>query len=444
MTVSSPASKAIRYALSGALAATLLAGAAYAGSGTNPAKLAQKVQVALTKGQADRAIDLAEPAVASNPRDAGLRALLGQAYLKAGRFQSAAQTFDEAIQLGDTSGRTALGLALAQIGNGRGRDAVAVLDTSRDAISVDDLGLAYALAGETTRGVAVLADALRAGEPTPKLRQNLAYAYALDGRWRDARVMMAQDVPADRIDDRISEWAMQGRPEDYQKRVATLIGAPLRADSGRPANLALVAEAPAEFASAAPVEMPASETAAVQVPAELPPVDTAAAELPATSFVSAEAPTPAPASEIAAPSPSFEAAFATPTFTSQPVIQAIAPGAPESSASARPGRKAAAGTGSHNIQLGSFSSEQGARRAWGIFVSRNPELRNYTMKITPVVVRGRNYWRVAAAGLTAGSAGGVCSAVKARGGACIAYASSRPLPSDASSRYAMAQRARRR
>ena len=49
MTVSSPASKAIRYALSGALAATLLAGAAYAGSGTNPAKLAQKVQVALTK-----------------------------------------------------------------------------------------------------------------------------------------------------------------------------------------------------------------------------------------------------------------------------------------------------------------------------------------------------------------------------------------------------------
>ena len=34
-------------------------------------------------------------------------------------------------------------------------------------------------------------------EQTPKLRQNLAYTYALAGNWRAAQVMAAEDVPAD-------------------------------------------------------------------------------------------------------------------------------------------------------------------------------------------------------------------------------------------------------
>ncbi|PIM50389.1 sporulation protein, partial [Roseateles chitinivorans] len=122
---------------------------------------------------------------------------------------------------------------------GRHRDAVAILEDWRDAIPVADLGLALALAGEPTRGSAVLADALRNGENTPKLRQNLAYAYALDGRWREARIMMMQDVPADQIDARISDWAAKTRPEDNQLRVAGLLGAPLRSDPGQPSRLAL-------------------------------------------------------------------------------------------------------------------------------------------------------------------------------------------------------------
>ena len=76
------------------------------------------------------------------------------------------------------------------------------------------------------------------------------------------------------------------------------------------------------------------------------------------------------------------------------------------------------------MQLGSFSSPQGARRAWGIFAARNPELKNTRMTITPAVVRGKNFWRVAAAGLDAGGASGLCSSVKTRGGVCFAYAGS--------------------
>ena len=81
--------------------------------------------------------------------------------------------------------------------------------------------------------------------------------------------------------------------------------------------------------------------------------------------------------------------------------------------------------GSHLVQLGSFSSPQGARRAWGIFTAKNPELKNYRMTITPAVVHGKNFWRVAAGGFNNASAGGLCASVKKRGGACFAYAANR-------------------
>ena len=63
----------------------------------------------------------------------------------------------------------------------------------------------------------------------------------------------------------------------------------------------------------------------------------------------------------------------------------------------------------------------GARRAWGYYAKKNPELRNFKMTITPVTVRGKKFWRVAATGLDGRGAGGLCSKVKSRGGVCFAY-----------------------
>ena len=86
-----------------------------------------------------------------------------------------------------------------------------------------------------------------------------------------------------------------------------------------------------------------------------------------------------------------------------------------------------ANNGSHLVQLGSFSSAQSARRGWDLLVARNPNLRGHRMVITPAVVGGKNYWRVAAAGFDAGTAAGTCASVKSRGGACFAYAATRAL-----------------
>lgn len=405
--------KAIRFAISGAVAMGLLAGCA--GSASKHLARAGEQAVRAT-GKQSRAVDNAEQAVAKTPNDAAARFALGQTYLDAGRFQSAATSFSDAIALGDGSGRTQLSLALAQIGAGNAPAAVGVLDEARDSIGATDRGLALALAGETGRGVAVLMDALRSGENNPKLRQNLAFAYALDGQWREARVTMAQDVPADQIDDRIGEWAMMAQPEAGQRRVASLLGAPAGvADAGQPVALALNPAAQAERFAAA--ETPKTFAPAAQ---ELPPVDAAPAPIapafaaaPSTAFAA-----PAPAAPVVAPA-SFAAAFpaAKPAARTTAKPARVARVAPVATV-----QPAVTGTGSHMVQIGAFSSEANAKRAVRHYTARNAELRNLRITITPAVVNGKNFWRVAAADLDRGAATRLCSGLKNRGGACFAYA----------------------
>lgn len=429
-------SKFLPLGIAGAIAALAIAGAGMSQTATakpSPDKTAQAAQTALAKGQVDKAIQLAETLVAGSPREPAYRALLGHAYLKAGRFESAVTTFNDAMKLGDNSSRTALGLALSNIAAGKSRDAVAILDDWRDAIPAADLGLALALSGETSRGVAILADALRAGDASAKVRQNLAYAYALDGRWRDARVMAAMDVPADQLDARLGSWAERAKPEDARLRIAGLINAPMRADPGQPTALALADNPPAE-------QLAAEQSGAVlaaKAPAPAAPVELPAAAPEPAANLAQYAPVGAP---VAAPAPapaerSFSATFAeaAPAPAAVPEVRpAMAYKVPAKAAPQRQPVRAVAVApvtgGNHAVQLGSFSSPQGARRAWGIYAAKNPELRRFKMVITPAKVRGRNFWRVAAAGFDSRSATGLCGTVKARGGVCFAYSTVRPAP----------------
>lgn len=239
----------VTVALSAALA-VMLPGCALLGIHRSHASAAG----AASDGATDRALaaaaERAERAVARHLNDPALRAALGRAYLRAGRFVSAADAFDDALALGDQNPGSALGLALAEIALGDRDRALQLLEDWRDVIPAADRGLALALAGNTTGGVAVLASGLRAGEGGARLRQNLAYAYALDGRWREAWVMAAQDVPARQAQARIAAWARIARPEDGSLRVAHLLGARVSRDPGYPAALALRANQPADLAAA--------------------------------------------------------------------------------------------------------------------------------------------------------------------------------------------------
>ncbi len=433
---------------------TALATASLSGCTTKaapPATLsASKAQSALGEGQASKAVAYAEAAVLAAPRDAQYRAMLGAAYLEAGRFQSAATSFQDAMSLGDNSPRTALSYALAQTAVGNYPKAVAVLDDWREDLDPADLGLALALAGRPDEGANVLANALRGGQNTAKVRQNLAYAYALQGNWRAARLMVAEDVPADQVGARISEWARAVQPEMYQARVAKLLGAPVVRDAGQPIGLALSNHPSSEqlaaeaAALAQPVAAEASVALASAAPAgELEPVD------PAPQLALAAPQVDAPAdmrTAFAAPAP----AGATPAqitesmvaFISNPVVQKMparygaeaAPvrevrSAPRAAAAAEtPAAALAAADGKHLVQLGSFASREGARRAWGIYAREYPGLDRYRMVVTEAQVRGKTYYRVSAGGLERADARSMCSTVKARGQGCFAWAEGRPLP----------------
>jgi len=427
--------RAIGLAVTTALASTLLAGCTTHAAPSAVAS-ANRAEAALADGRAQQAVRHAEAAVLAEPRNASYRAMLGAAYLDAGRFASASTSFDDAIQLGDTSARTALSLSLTYSAQGKYREAAAVLNQREGDIVTADLGLALALAGQPERGIHIMGNAIRGGENTAKMRQNLAFAYALAGRWREARVMASQDVPANQIDDRIGEWAQMASPDAWQTRVAGLLHVPAAVgDAGQPTELALsnnpsidqLAEQATEFAAAEPQQAPVA-FAALAAAAELPPVE---ASVPAAAIERYEAPRTSPVSD-------FQTAFANTTpapsvttvsqdasrFVPAAISTPVRADAPRSA----PARAVAQAEGTHLVQLGSFSSEAGARRAWGIYARQYPELASHDMVITEAVVRGKRYWRVSAAGFGRSSSSAMCGRVKSSGGGCFAWAEGRPLP----------------
>jgi Flp pilus assembly protein TadD len=426
-------------------------------------------QTALSKGQVDKAITHAEAAVLADPRNPGYRALLGAAYLGAGRFEAAATSFGDALDLGDTNPRTVLSFALAKIALGQSGAALTMLEQHSDAIDPADLGLALALAGQPERGVHVLVNAVRSAEQaTPKLRQNLAYSYALAGNWRAARVMAAEDVPADQIEARLAQWAASAGPENFQQRIANLLGVTPRADSGQPQRLALANSAPSAPAMAeaavaaedAPVALAAAAPAAEPAPA--PVVQPARA--PVTSFAQAFA-APEPAAPQAAPKPAQVAEVSGIRYVSNPVVQelptraegrapvrvaaapapararsvATPPATPRAKpvAASMPSDKAKA---SHLIQLGSYDSKIEAERGWSTLKAKFPQLKDHTPVITQAQVNGRTFWRVAAAGFGPKSAQAMCGTVKSAGRGCFAYAASSPPAGAVKSDVKMAAR----
>lgn len=428
---------------------TALATSALSGCTTTAAPLADmsasKAQTALASGKTDQALTHAEAAVLADPHNPAYRAMLGASYMEAGRFPSAVTSFSDARALGDDSPRTALSLALAQIAAGDGRSAHALLTEYGTELDPADLGLALALSGDANQGVHILSNAIRSGQNNAKTRQNLAYAFALKGDWRSARVMAAEDVPGNQINDRIAEWASTVAPEDFHRRVAKLLEVPVVGDSGQPAQLALantpstvqmVAEAAAELPVAAPG--PAPVIAAASAPRELPALANYmgardAANVQQQPAVSAPAPTRSEP-KLA----DFSEAFSGPAPARLQPAAVQAQPAPQK-VPARTGR-ASARRGDHMIQLGSFSTKELAQRAIGIYAKRYANLNQYDMVISEARVNGKTYWRVAAGDMGKSEARSVCSGVKARGFGCIAYAATAPLPGALKNGVRMASR----
>lgn len=388
---------------------------------------AVKAEKLLAKGKTDQALSFAEAAVEADLANVAYRSLLARIYLAQGRFVAAERTFEDVMELGQVDPRTVVGVALSRIAQGKVDSAISLVDSNRAILPASDYGLALALAGDQKRAIDVLTDAIRADNASPRTRQNLAMAYALDGRWRDARVMAVQDLPQNSADMRLAEWVQLARPGAYQTRVASLLKVTPREDAGQPVRLALgnAAGTPAMAAVEAPVDVsmasigpaPVAELAAIGPAPEAAGFDESNATVAA---LPAPVPAPQPVYEaplIKAPEGPAKATVAAPN--GKPVKLALAD-APAASVKA---------AGKYVVQLGAFSSTAVAQKAWGQFTKKHSILRGFTSSSSTVTVKGKSLTRLAASGFgNLESANAACRQIKAGGGDCIVKATEGSSP----------------
>jgi Flp pilus assembly protein TadD len=404
-------------------------------------RAAQKSENYLAKQKFDKALINAELAVSMRPESAAYRALLGQAYLRTGRLQSAETAFRDSLSLQGGRGRVALNLALTQIANGKPSEGMATLDANRDAIAASDYGLAIALAGDVSRGVSVLEDATRGPNADAKARQNLALAYAMDGKWANARVMAAQDLSLDLVDARMTQWASFVRPRAAWDQVASLMKITPAYDAGMPAQLALnVSSAPEAAVAVAAPEPVAAPVQQVAATTETQPVyETQVAAAPIAE--------PEPQLPVFVPLPKIRAAHvAAPLIKSNhaPIKQAVVAAPKAAASAAKPVKVAAvkpkaqpvaqgsfqtAGSGRFVVQLGAFLNEGSAHAAWDVALKKTGEIGNYSAATARVQLKGASLYRLSVAGfVTKEAAGQVCVKIKSAGGACFVRSNSGDAP----------------
>jgi len=385
-----------------AASVVVLSAVAHAGDISEAAKSALRAEKALDKKKLADAVSAAETAVASAPRDANYRMLLGRAYLESGRFRAAAASFGDALELDPARGGAALNLALTRIGLGDKDGARAVLAEHGSAISAGDRGLALALAGDASTGVSVLEEAVRAGGSDAKTRQNLALAYALAGRWSESKLMASYDLDPQTLSQRIMEWSRFTREGQASAQVAALLGVTPGDDAGQPMRLAL------HSAPSAPVQMAEAAPPPPVKMADTPEIETAVAEIRALVTPSLPSLEFAPRSEVVQ-------AIAGQT---RPVI-AIKP-APAPVARFQRTAFIQPTGGRFVVQIGAYSSAGVAQDGWTKAVRRIGDLRGYTPSTAVFVKGSATFYRLSVSGFgTRGSAVSFCETLRSRGGQCF-------------------------
>jgi len=406
-------SKPVRFgsAISLVALATAIGGCAapqhHASSATQPSGevgLATRALAALNSGDATAAVAFAERAVERTPGDATFRALLGNTYFAAGRFASAEAAFKDSLSIDGGQSQVVLKLALVEIAQGRNSDANALLDSNRGTLDAADYGLAIALAGRSSEAIAALEPAARAVDAEPRVRQNLALAYAFAGDWTNARIIAAQDVPGDQIDARIHQWMQLANPAKASDQVAALIGVtPAASDPGQPVRLALNPTGP-RLAEATPAPVPAAEPQPQLAEAVPPPVPPLMEAAPGDAPIVEAPAAPAFAESVTAPPPP-------PAIKYARVAHAKLP---------RPTIRHDAGNSGAVVQIGAYSNASRVAAAWNAAAHRYGALRNYTPMSAKFDSGKGTFYRLSVKGFgSVSEANALCASVRRGGGTCF-------------------------
>ncbi len=400
-----------------------------------------EAEEALRQGKLTDALVHVEKAVELEPRDVGYRMSLAELYLKNGRFRSAATSFNDVLTLQPGHERAALSLALTQIALGNHYQATTQLDHLAETAKPGDIGLAYALAGETDRALALLEPAARAPGADARVRQNLALAYALAGDWLNARTTAAQDVSPAELNQRMEQWAALANPDASWTQVASLLGVTPVQDPGQPVRLALAPQAEnVRFAEAAEVPAIAAEPEPAEVAFAPPP-------MPEEAIVSAPVPVPTPETRFAEAVQTLVEPTADFASETAPMIRAsVSTFEPAEKAPRIVGRterqeevRAALGARPSRfvVQIGAFSTPENVERAWVMAIDRFPAAAERVPLSTTVTIPGRGtFHRLSVSGFDSRTeANGLCGSIRAKGGACFVRETAGDAPVRWASRY---------
>ena len=152
--------------------------------------------------QTGQQLDVLKKLVSYHPKDMGLRAYYGRALLRGGRPVQAEGVFRAMIKAGQRDWKTynALGSALA--GQGRYSEArvqynQALRVSPGNVKVVNNIAMSHILEGNPAKAETMLRRVLASpqGRGQTRIRQNLALAIGLQGRFKEARYIASQDLP---------------------------------------------------------------------------------------------------------------------------------------------------------------------------------------------------------------------------------------------------------
>lgn len=366
----------------------------------NPDLLAGVAEKAASR-DTTRTVQAAEAAVRSSPRDAGYRQRLGRAYAAAGRFVSAETALSDAMTLGDRNASTIVSLALVQVALGKDEAARRLLAANAANVPASDYGLAMTLAGDPAEGVRILSEVIHDPSATARTRQNLAYAYALSGRWKDARLMVGMDLEPSAANQRITQWAQTAAPGLAQQRVAALMGVRIDpTDLGQPIALALISDeaSPVQMAEAAPVQQPGEARSGGNASFKAVAGEPAVVQPAHASMIQA----------ITAPAPS---ALALASRRVPALSVRIQQGNQHSPVKAG---------GNWVVQLGAYDNAAVAREKWYAMARNNGVIASLPVVTSQITVKGSTFSRLAVSGFDSRSeATALCRSIRARHGQCF-------------------------
>lgn len=182
-------------------------GEAYQADPSNPAKALAYANALGGIGQVDKQLQIMKQLHSSNPGDAKIAAIYGKKLVGTGQGTAAIPVLQSAAADPKADWRiySALGTAFDQAGqfeDARSEYEKALAKSPGETSVLNNMGMSYILQGDPKNAEAVLRKASLSpkSKNEPRIRQNLALAVGLQGRYDEAREIASKDLPADQIE----------------------------------------------------------------------------------------------------------------------------------------------------------------------------------------------------------------------------------------------------